>query len=71
MTGQGPDPVGWLSEQPPGWQAWVSQTGRCWAMREGALTAAQVATGCLPLLWSDDREDLAARIRAQDALRGP
>jgi hypothetical protein len=46
----------------PGWRLWVSSTGRWWALRQTALTAAQVAAGCEPLIYVTDSPALAAPI---------
>jgi hypothetical protein len=54
----------------PGWRAWISQTGRWWAIRDTTLTAAQISAGCLPLLHADNGEHLVARIGEQETLRG-
>lgn len=51
----------------PGWRVWVSQTGRWWAMREAVLSRSQADAGCLPLLWAEDADQLAARIQEQKA----
>jgi len=69
MTSASGDPAGWIGERLPGWRAWVSQTGRWWAMHDAVLTRGQTDAGCLPLLWADDGDHLAARIQEQDALR--
>jgi hypothetical protein len=53
----------------PGWRAWVSTTGRRWAMYNAVLVPGQVSAGCLPLLHAEDMDKLAARIREQDLLR--
>jgi hypothetical protein len=52
----------------PGWRLWVSSTGRWWALRQTALTAAQVAVGCEPLIYAADGRVLTALISAQDDL---
>jgi hypothetical protein len=70
MTGGSPDPAGQIGDSFPGWRAWVSQTGRWWAMHDAVLSRGQTATGCLPLLWAEDGDQLAARIQEQEALRG-
>lgn len=69
MTGVSPDPAGWIGESYPGWRAWVSQTGRWWAMHDAVLSRGQTDAGCLPLLWAEDSDQLAARIQEQNALR--
>jgi hypothetical protein len=69
MTEHNIDSAEWISEQYPGWRAWVSQTGRWWAIYEQVLTAGQVSCGCLPLLQAEDRDGLAGRIREQETLR--
>jgi hypothetical protein len=58
-----------LSEEFPGWTLWVSGTGRWWASRRAALTAADQAAGCVPFLHTDGPEVLAGQLRAQEALR--
>ena len=50
----------------PGWRLWVSSTGRWWALRQTALTAAQVAAGCQPLIYASDRPALSVLISAQE-----
>jgi hypothetical protein len=69
MTASPPDPAGLISQQFPGWRAWVSQTGRWWAKHDGALTAGQADAGCLHLLHTYSPEELAARVREQEILR--
>jgi hypothetical protein len=64
-----PDPAGWITQQFPGWRAWVSQTGRWWAKHDMALTAGQADAGCLHLLHTYSPEELAARVREQEILR--
>jgi hypothetical protein len=65
----GDDPVARIGEDFPGWRAWVSATGRWWAMYDAVLAPGQVSAGCLPLLHAEDMDKLAARIREQDILR--
>lgn len=69
MTEHSIDPAEWISGQYPGWRAWVSQTGRWWAIYDQILTAGQVSSGCLPLLQAEDGDKLADRIREQETLR--
>lgn len=69
MTGSPPDPASLISQQFPGWRAWVSQTGRWWAKHDGDLTAGQADAGCLHLLHTYSSEDLADRVREQETLR--
>ncbi len=44
-----------LSQEFPGWTLWVSGTGRWWASRRDALSAAEQAAGCVPFLHADAR----------------
>ena len=59
-----------LSDEFPGWTLWVSGTGRLWASRRGALTAADVAAGCVAFLHADTHGAMAGQFRAQEALQG-
>jgi hypothetical protein len=52
----------------PGWRLWVSSTGRWWALRQTALTAAQVTAGCQPLIYAPDGPALTGLIGAQNEL---
>jgi hypothetical protein len=62
------DHDGQPAQNAPGWRLWVSTTDRHWALRRGALTAAQIAAGAWPLLWDEDSAGLAAQIGAQNEL---
>jgi hypothetical protein len=53
------------------WGAWLSDTGWWWAARSGVLTAAERAAGAVPFLQADDPDELAERIRQQEALTRP
>lgn len=53
----------------PGWRLWVSANGRWWALQQVALTAAQVAAGCRPLIYAADSPALVTLISAQNDLR--
>lgn len=62
-----PDPNVAIRDQFPGWNAWISSTGRWWAIRKAILTAGQVADGSLPLLHAEDQAGLTRRIQEQEA----
>jgi len=64
-----PDHAAALSQEFPRWTLWVSGTGRWWASRRDALTAADQAAGCVPFPHADGPEALARHLRAQEALR--
>jgi len=64
-----PDHAVALSQEFPGWTLWLSGTGRWWALRRDALSAAELAAGCVPFLHSDSPDALAGQLRAQEALR--
>jgi hypothetical protein len=61
-------PPGWLTKT-GGWGLWVSATGRWWAAYGSVLTPRQIDAGCAPLVYSDDAEGLATRLREQEILR--
>jgi hypothetical protein len=65
------DHDGQPAQDVPGWRLWVSSTGRHWALRCTALTAAQVAAGARPLLCAEDDAGLAEEIRVQGELIDP
>jgi hypothetical protein len=65
----GGDPAARIGIEFAGWRAWVSTTGRWWAMYDAVLAPGQVSAGCLPLLHAEDEDHLSARIREQDILR--
>jgi hypothetical protein len=50
------------------WGIWLSKTGRWWAARRAALTAAQLTAGCVPFLRADSPVELAERIRNQEGM---
>jgi len=50
---------------------WRSTTGRWWAARRHALTAAETSAGCQPFIHADDPETLTRRIQEQENLRPP
>jgi hypothetical protein len=50
------------------WGIWLSDTGRWWAARRSALSAAELSAGCVPFLRADDPAQLSARIQAQEEL---
>jgi hypothetical protein len=50
------------------WGVWLSDTGRWWATRRTALTAAELAAGCVPFLRADTESQLAEHIQAQEDL---
>ncbi len=64
-----PDHAAGLSQEFPGWALGLTETGRWWAFRRDVLSATDQAAGCVPFLHADGPEDLAARLRAQEALR--
>ena len=51
------------------WRAWISDTGRWWAARTDTLTVAELVVGCLPFLSTDNPDELARLIDAQEELR--
>jgi hypothetical protein len=52
------------------WGIWLSDTGRWWAARRAALSAAELAAGCVPFVRADRPDQLADRIQAQEAISG-
>jgi hypothetical protein len=50
------------------WGVWVSDTGWWWATRTAALTADELAAGCVPHLHADNPDELTDRIRHQEHL---
>jgi hypothetical protein len=50
------------------WGVWLSDTGRWWATRRSALTAAELTAGCVPFLRADTETQLAEHIQAQEDL---
>lgn len=50
------------------WGIWLSETGRWWAARRAAMTAAQLTAGCVPFLRADTPDELADRIQAQEGM---
>jgi hypothetical protein len=50
------------------WGIWLSDTGRWWATRRAALTAAELAAGCVPYLRAETESQLAEHIQAQEEL---
>ena len=50
------------------WGVWLSDTGRWWAARTGALTSAQLNAGCVPFVQADNSDELTEHIREQDRL---
>jgi|GEM_PF-987503 len=50
------------------WGVWLSDTGRWWAARTGALTSAQLNAGCVPYIQADTPDELTERIGEQDRL---
>jgi hypothetical protein len=50
------------------WGIWLSDTGWWWATRANALTAEELAAGCVPFIHADNPDELAERIRQQDNL---
>jgi len=50
------------------WGVWVSDTGWWWATRTRALTADELAAGCVPHLHADNPDELTERIRHQEHL---
>lgn len=53
------------------WGVWLSDTGWWWATRAEALTAAELAAGCVPFIHADNPDELSERIRQQDELGRP
>ena len=52
------------------WGIWLSDTGRWWAARRAALSAAESSAGCVPFLRADTPDQLAERIQSQEKLTG-
>jgi hypothetical protein len=50
------------------WGAWLSDTGQWWAARRQALSAEDLAAGCVPYLQANSPDDLRERIRDEEAL---
>jgi hypothetical protein len=50
------------------WGIWLSDTGRWWATRRAALTAAELTAGCVPYLRAETESRLAEHIQAQEEL---
>lgn len=50
------------------WGIWLSDTGWWWAARTRALTADELAAGCVPFIHADNPDELSERIRQQDEL---
>jgi hypothetical protein len=50
------------------WGAWLSDTGQWWAARTQALSAEDLAAGCVPYLQAGSPDELRARIRDEEAL---
>ena len=50
------------------WGIWLSDTGRWWATRRAALTAAELTAGCVPYLRAETEARLAEHIQAQEEL---
>jgi hypothetical protein len=53
------------------WGVWLSDTGRWWASRRDALTAAELGEGCVPFIRADTTDELAERIQEQEELCSP
>ena len=52
------------------WGIWLSDTGRWWAARRAALSAAELGAGCVPFVRADTADQLAERIQLQDVISG-
>jgi hypothetical protein len=50
------------------WGIWLSDTGQWWAARRQALSAEELAAGCVPYLQADSPEELRDRIQDEEAL---
>ena len=50
------------------WGIWLSDTGRWWATRRAALTAAELTAGCVPYLRAETEARLAEHIQAQEEI---
>jgi hypothetical protein len=50
------------------WGAWLSDTCQWWAARRQALSADELAAGCVPYLQADTPEELRDRIRDEEAI---
>jgi hypothetical protein len=53
------------------WGVWLSDTGQWWAARTQALTASELAAGCVPYLQASSPGDLRERIKDEEALASP
>jgi hypothetical protein len=56
-----------LEAEFPGWQLWISDTGRWWAFRTSAcaLTIEQMRAGCRLITSADTADALYSAIRAE------
>jgi hypothetical protein len=50
------------------WGIWLSDTGQWWAARRQALSAEELAAGCVPHFQADSPDELRDRIRDEEAL---
>ena len=50
------------------WGVWESDTGWWWAARTGALTASEIAAGCVPFVHAHNLKELSERAQEQDRL---
>jgi len=52
------------------WGIWLSETGRWWAARRAALSAAELSAGCVPFLRAETAFQLGEGIEAQEEISG-
>ena len=50
------------------WRVWLSDSGKWWAARKGALTAGELSVGAVPYLQADDTDELRQKIEAEEQL---
>lgn len=50
------------------WRVWLSDTGKWWAARKEALTAAELSVRCVPFLQADDAGELQQKIDGEEQL---
>lgn len=50
------------------WDVWLSDTGRWWAARRNAMSAAELGARCVHFLRAADPTELARLVRAQEEL---
>ncbi len=50
------------------WAMWLSDSGQWWAARRQALSAEDLAVGCVPYPQADSLDELRNRVRDEEAL---